>query len=75
MERRKIIRLTQVTGLLVERALIALAAEPTREKLIEVICGHRTSALRTPLCFNCMGKANIIMRLYPGAEMDPAERR
>jgi hypothetical protein len=63
VESKREIRMTPATGWLVERAVRAYAARPTRERIIELLCGQKTCPRRGE-CMICMGKANVIMRLY-----------
>jgi hypothetical protein len=70
VDRGRLIRLTPATGWLVDRALIAHAAKPSRERLMGVICGSKNCA-RNSDCMNCMGKASYIMRLFEAEEIDP----
>jgi hypothetical protein len=67
VEAEREIRITPATGWLVARAVRAFAARPTREQVMAAICGRKDCPERAT-CMRCMGKANLIMRLYDGDE-------
>jgi hypothetical protein len=67
VEAEREIRITPATGWLVARAVRVFAARPTREQVMEAICGRNDCPERAT-CMRCMGKANLIMRLYDGDE-------
>ena len=69
VDRERTIRLSPATGWLVDRALIAHAARPTRERIMDIICGSK-NCIRKADCVNCMGKANVILRVFAG-QSDP----
>lgn len=64
VERNRTVHLTPATGWLVERALRAHAARPTRDAIAEIICGNRQGCSQR--CMTRVGKANVIVRLFAG---------
>ena len=69
VDRERTIRLTPATGWIIARSLTAHAARPTREQVMDIICGSKDCARKAD-CMNCMGKANMILRVFAG-ESDP----
>jgi len=72
VEQNRTIRLTPATGWLVEQALLAHTVQPSRLQIMAIICGAKNCPRKRD-CATCMGKANVIMRLYDGEDIGPME--
>jgi hypothetical protein len=61
VEANRTLTLTPFDGMAGGRAVRAYSSWPTRERLMQIICGKRGCNYAT--CMICMGKANAIMNL------------
>ena len=59
-------RITPQTTLVIVAALRAFASEPSREAIVAALC-HVGGGCVAP-CMTCVGRANLVMRLYRGDE-------
>ena len=60
----KVVQLKPDTAYLAVRALRAYNANPSRQSIVQEICGVRGGS--QPQCVGCIGKANAIMKLCAG---------
>jgi hypothetical protein len=62
-------RLSPASAMVCARALMALSANPTRAEIMALICDRRCTEPNK--CMGCLGKANVVMRLYDDVEWLP----
>jgi hypothetical protein len=58
----RIVRLRPETAWIVEKAMRAYSARPSRSQIMKLFCTVANCDPAT--CMNCMGKANAVMQLY-----------
>lgn len=58
------VRLTPATASIVAAQLEVAAAKPTRDEVASMICSRGQAARCETPCYECRGRANIVVRAY-----------
>lgn len=66
VDQRKVTSLTPDSAFYAASGLRMLATRPVRPDIMPIICGHNCDKTAQANCMSCIGKANLIERMYEG---------